>query len=621
MSASALIPLLLCDRAAALSFSTSDGWQISLDTTLSAAAQIRTSDRDKRFIGAINGGTSTTPGSDNGSLNFAPGSVVAAPFRITEELDVHRENYGVFLRATGFWDPIYNGGIAPDFSKFPRATVRAVGTDLRLLDAYAFADANLFGHRFSFRVGNQAINWGESIFIQGGVNSASAFDANALQRPGAELREAVLPLPAVDVRTQITDDLSIEGFYEFLWVRTHFAPFGAFYSTNDGVSDGATYGILDQTAPDSPSSLNRLNLATNNVYGALLPRAVDHHPSDQGEFGIALRYTAPWLDDSEFGLYFENYHSRVPMGGYTTGTFDSVRANENLFFTGKGYSYNSTARYYATYPGNIKLLGLSFSTTIGDGIGLQGELTQRFDQPLLLSTADATFAMVSPYICQLEQDLLAAGLGALAGQAGAACNEAHSNPVVRALGGVPGFEQDVPQYKRYNVTQFQVSATKLLPPMPDLYISSWTAIAEAAVNVVDDFPGQAAIFDNAFSTSLSSAFSQAAASSKGLAHKNFVTQAAGGVVGALVFDMPELLPYGIGTKPDVAIFYSVAGRDAFGAGDFTEGQAAVSLGVDFTYLNSWKLALNYVNHFGVGPTDTYQLVDRDYVTATLSYNF
>ena len=70
--------------------------------------------------------------------------------------------------------------------------VRDIGTDFRLLDAYFFASPEIFGHHVDVRIGNQALNWGESTFIQFGINSITPLDVTALRTPGAELRTAFL---------------------------------------------------------------------------------------------------------------------------------------------------------------------------------------------------------------------------------------------------------------------------------------------------------------------------------------------------------------------------------------------------------------------------------------------
>ncbi len=608
--------------AHAESFTTQDGWQISLDSTVSAALELRASPVDYRFVGIANGGQARTPNADNGTLNFRSTPVTAAPLRVTEELDIKRDNYGAFMRATVFYDPVYNG-VTPDFLPYTRATVRSLGFDARLLDAYVYTDTSIAGHSISFRLGNQVINWGESIFILGGINSATPFDANALERPGAELKEAVLPIPALDARGDITPNLSAEAFYEFYWVRTRFPPNGSFYSDNDTVSDGASYGVEDPSFPDSPKNINKFNLATNDPFGPVLLRAVDHHPPNQGEFGTALRYTAPFLNDTEFGLYFENYHSRTPLAGYQTGTLASALSNQKLLLGGQGVTYNSTARYYADYPANIHLIGASFSASLPGGVGLQGEVSDRLNQPLLLATPDSVLALEAPFLCHLGNYLASLGLAALGAPATAACAESRTDPVTIDAGGPRGFSQTFPQYQRAQVIQAQISATKLMPPVPTLDIASWTAIGEFGLDALPDFPRNGGIYDSPWATNAASAFVPAAAAANGgiLQTKGKITPAAAGGVVALVAEMPNLLPWGIDFEPGLAVFMGLAGRDAQGEGTFQEGQDSVSVGADFVYLQRIRLNVQYTNHFSLGPSSYYDLVDRDYVSATVSYNF
>lgn len=599
---------------------TQGGWQVSLDTSVSSGLELRTSPVDYRFVGQINGGQARTPNADNGTLNFRNNPVTSAPLRITEELDLKRDNYGAFLRATAFYDPVYDS-IRPDFIRFPRATVRDLGFDARLLDAYVYTDTDIAGHKVFFRLGNQVINWGESIFIQGGINSATPFDVNALERPGSELKEAVLPIPALDVRSDITHNLSLEGFYEFYWVRTRFPPDGSFFSDNDSISDGGSYGIEDRSFTDSPSNIDKYNLRTNDPYGPVLLRGVDHHPPNQGEFGLALRYAAPGLNDTEFGLYFENYHARTPLAGYTTGTLAAAVSNDRLLLGQPGNTYNGDTRYYAVYPANIHLIGGSFSASLPLGIGLQGEISDRLNQPVLLATPDTVLALEAPFLCHLGGYLASLGLGALGAPAVSACSQAHADPAIVAAGDVPGFSQSFVQYKRTQVTQMQVSAERVMSPAPSLGIASWTLIGELGADVLPDFSHNSGIYDAPWATDVNSAFAPVATVHGVLQNKGKITQAATGGVAAVIADLPNLLPWGLDLQPALAVFASFAGRDVQGEGAFEQGNDAFSVGADIVYLQRIRLNVQYTNHFSLGPTTYYDLVDRDFVSMSLSYNF
>ena len=607
-------------QAMGASFTTDDGWQVNLDTTMAAGTTVRTSPRDPRFIGLQNGGYAAAPVQDNGTLNFGAGSVTAAPFKVTEEVQIKRGDYGAFVRALAFWDPVYDGTLRPDFAPFPRAAARDLGADARLLDAYIFGAETVGGTRVSWRLGNQAINWGESSFLPGGINSFSPFDANALERAGAELREAVLPVPALDVRLSLSPSLSLEGAYEFAWVRTRFEPIGSFFSVNDSVSDGASFIPIDPALPDNFAGQNRIYIPSNDVFGGAIPRAVDRHPSNNGEFALALRYLAPFMDSAEFGLYFENYASRTPFVDFSTGTEAAVRADENLILNRAGYTYSSTASYRADYPGDIKLFGASFSTTVPGGISLQGEISHRFNQPLLLNTLSGIEKLEGPFLCQFVNFLDAFGLTAKAAQVQASCNAARSSSIIPLTGGVAQFATGWDNWRRYPVTQIQVTATKLMDPVPSLGMANWTLVAEIGANHIDNFPHDRAVFDATIGNARDAAGLPIIALATPIA-KGLITQSAAGAVLYATADLPDLLPHGIDLQPNIAMRYDFAGRDAVGAGYFEQGQAAITLGASLIWLSNSKLDINYTNHIAIGPSLGFPLVDRDFVSVAVSTTF
>jgi hypothetical protein len=607
-------------HARAASFATDDGWQINLDTTLSAGAILRTSQRDPHFIGLQNGGYALAPAQDNGSLNFGPGRIASAPFRATEEIQVKRDDYGAFVRTVGYWDPVYDGTIRTDFAPLPHATTRYLGADARLLDAYLFGATTIDGEKLSWRIGNQAINLGESSFITGGINSFSPFDANALETPGAQLRDAVLPVPAIDVRAPLGAGFSLQAAYEFAWVRTRFEPEGSFFSTNDTLSDGATYIPIDPGLRDSFAGQNRLNIAANDVFGGAIPRHVDRHPEDSGEFALALRYLAPFMNDSEFGLYFENYHSRTPFVTFTPGTLAGVRADERLVLGGHGSTFSDTASYQADYPHNIKLLGGSFSTTVLNGISLQGEISQRFNQPLLLNTIAGIQKIEGPFLCDFAQFLRGFGLLQQAARTQASCDASRTSSIVPVTGGIAQFGTPFAVWKRYPVTQVQATVTDVFGPIPQIGISNWTLVAELGANHIENFPHDRTVFDTGTANSRDgpgpAIIALSTATPKGL-----VTQTAVGTVAEILADMPDLLPHGIDLQPVFAFRYDIAGRNAVGAGLFHEGNAAISIGAGFTWLKNYRLDVQYTNHVSIGPSTLKPLLDRDFASAALSVTF
>ena len=628
----ALLGLAACAGCGqAFAFDTTvGGWEVNLDTTLSSSVDLRTSPIDYGHVGIANGGKVGVANFDNGDLNYRDGSPVAAVQRITTELQVKRDDYGLFVRATGFYDPVVDSENT-DFQPLTRAAERDIGADLRLLDAYAFARPSIFGHAFDVRVGAQALNWGESTFIPFGINSITPVDATALRTPGAELRQGFLPIPAVDVKTNLAPGLTLEGFWQFAWKRTRIEPDGSFFSTNDTVSDGGSYANLFYNVPDRASSIYAINAGGGNLFGAALPRSLDRQPTSLDEFGFALRETVASLNDAEFGLYFENYHSRTPFGSFIAGrynisglapyfgpTFAELPRPFQLALGGSPglatKTYTSTASYFDDYPKDIHLVGVSWNFAGPAGVAIQGELSSRLNQPIELSPSDLAFITNYPAVKQ------SAGLSPVLASTIA---QYLANPVAQVTG-LPGYGQIVTGWKRFPVIQAQSTATKLFGAIPSLSINSLALVGEIGFDYVANFPRERGILDAAYTTEVNSAFSKAATvdGNLPLTTKGEATQFSGAYTVAMIVDMPSVLPYGIDMKPTISVQHDFVGTSPVGVNVFQENTAAASLGVTFNYLQAWSLGVQYTNHFPVFDGGKYYgLIDRDFVSAVASYEF
>ena len=53
-------------------------------------------------------------------------------------------------------------------------------------------------------------------------------------------------------------------------------------------------------------------------------RGPDLAPRDSGQWGLALRFLAEDLNLTEFGFYFMNYHSRLPVISARKGPVDGI---------------------------------------------------------------------------------------------------------------------------------------------------------------------------------------------------------------------------------------------------------------------------------------------------------
>jgi hypothetical protein len=640
--------LVTAPGARAFEYTVGD-WQVNLDTTLSSSVGFRTSSVNDRFVGYSNGGLDPVANADIGDLNFKPGNVVEATQRITTELQAKKDDFGIFVRATGFYDPVYDDDVNSRPFPLARSTVRDIGADLRLLDAYVFARPEIFGHPVDVRVGNQALNWGESTFIQFGINSITPLDVTALRTPGAELRTAFLPIPAVDLKTELSPSLTIEGFWQPYWTRTRIEPVGSFFGTNNYIADGGYPSNLYPYYPTGTACVQAVSAGQNNPFGGCLPIGNARYPTGLGEGGVALRYNSAALNDTEFGLYFENYNSRTPFASLKTGAgvinaqfaplglptfpvpiFPFLGAGPHSYVLATK-DYNDTTSLFADYPKNIQLVGFSWNFTAPGGVAIQGEISHRFNQPVQLAGADEALAVTAAAVCASDKSPLLTPKQA--GQLQAVCAGAKADPVIQALGGPPAFNTAFDGWKRYDVTQFQTTATKLFAAEPELGINSIALVGEIGIDYMHNFGHVAGLYNAPYSTDTNSAVSPFATVNTGVpipgipgtgveSTKGLATQASAAYTILTIIDMPNVLPYGIGMKPQFSLQHDFYGTSPLGVNVFVANTAAASAGVTFSYLQAWSMNVQYTNHFPVfAGGKFYGQIDRDFVSATLSYEF
>ena len=104
------------------------------------------------------------------------------------------------------------------------------------------------------RLGNQVINWGESIFIQG-VNQINPIDVPAARRAGAELKEILLPVWAAYANWGFNWG-SVEAFYQLEWNNTSVDACGTYFSVTS-TQIGADPGSCESIPWSAPSTAPR----------------------------------------------------------------------------------------------------------------------------------------------------------------------------------------------------------------------------------------------------------------------------------------------------------------------------------------------------------------------------
>ena len=580
----------------------------SFDSSLSVGTSWSTAKPNRDLIGANNGGKGLSQTSDDGHLNFKRGETFSKIFKGIHDLELKYGDTGVFVRGKYWYDFELKDESRPfkDISDNNRKE-GAKSSGGQILDAFVYHNYSIADAPGSVRFGKQVVSWGESTFIGGGINSINPIDVSAFRRPGAEIKEGLIPVNMFYVSQSLTDNLSAEAFYQLEWDQTVTDNCGTFFSQPDVISDGCSNNlrVLNKRSTIPAAALPTLGAlgVDVNSEGVLVRRGPDRDARDSGQFGVAMRYNFEPLD-TEFGAYFMNYHSRAPIfsaqgapSAAYTRPLGPLGALRPLIVAG-------SSNYFVEYPEDIRLYGLSFSTTLPTGTAWSGELSYRPNAPVQLSTTDILFAGVTPI----------PGFG---------------NASV--LKGTPG--QDLHGYNRKEVTQFQTTFTHFFDQV--MGASRLTTVGEIGVTHVGGLESKSQArygrdpvfgpgtlpggFCNALnnSTANGAGLPNAAGLNTNCNNDGYTTATSWGYRARAIWEYPDVFA-GVNLKPNVAWSHDVKGYSPGPGGNFEEGRKAVSLGLDAEYQNTYTASLAYTNFFG-GKFSTVD--DRDFVALSFGANF
>ena len=310
----------------------------SVDTVVTAGASMRTSNRDCRNLGRASGGCKVTDASnsekdggtnvDDGNLNYDQWDVFSGAVKATSEAGAAWHNFNAFVRGTAFYDPIIDDVRFRDMTNAQLTGRDGVGHNAKMLDYFVGGSFNVGGMPLELRGGNQVISWGESTFIQNGINVINPIDVAAVRKPGSEVKEFFKPILAAKASLGLPNNFSVEGFYQFKSDNIVPDAAGTFFSGADIVGRGSQQIRAGAFNPGDDVNFNPAavldGLSASNVFwqsrlalnmpSVIIERANDKDGDNGGEFGFALRYFNEELNNGmEFGLYFINYHSRLPL--------------------------------------------------------------------------------------------------------------------------------------------------------------------------------------------------------------------------------------------------------------------------------------------------------------------
>lgn len=657
------------------------GWNGSFDTTLSFGQSWREQARDPRLIGTADGGTGRSPNIDDGDLNYTKGRVSSA-YKVVAELSLDHDNFGLFVRGSLLYDDLVED------SKTDRTPISEEGKDiagsyLRLLDAFVYGRWDLGGHELDIRAGNQVVNWGESTFIQGGINAAiNHFDVAALRVPGSELREAYLPQEMLKISFGVTENLTAEAIGLFDWDPTQPEPVGTYFSGNDFVPRGGENVFLGfGTFSDQGTDFTSLGGPFIENFQAV-SRGPTTLPSDSGQYGVSLRWFMPdFAQGTELGFYYVNYHSKLPVIsgrtgtqagiGNSLGTLTAVIATAQGLASGLPFdsavaiAANAGAGAAAANGGDLSLeTAAGYATIAGNTVLAGGNIAS---QATALATHE--YAQTAHYFTEYPEDIQLFGLSfnsqlgttgvALQGEVSyrqdvplqfddvellfaaltpfeavalgaqgialpASC--APTLPTLSRCGqlGAFGVDQVVKGWGEFDVWQGQMTATKAFPPM--LGADQLVAVIEAGMTHVESMPSKTEGGPNGQGIRLNGP-GTSVSGNEALAGRHF-----GEVEPLNRFADADSWGYRMALRldylgligawnfsPRLIWSQDVDGTTPGPGGNFVDGRRAATFGVLASYQSQLEFDVSYTTFDGAGRYN--ELTDRDFLSATIRYSF
>jgi hypothetical protein len=594
---------------------------LQVDTLLTAGVAVRVQDRDPGLVSRGNGGRGLSSNIDDGNLNYDRGDITYAPIQLNQDLNLSWGDAGAFVRVYGYYDPVNAEFDEAALNGRRRAdnVVEAYAADLRLLDWYGYANFQVAEMPLTVRLGNQVISWGESTFIQFGINSVNTYDLTKLRYPGSELKNVFVPVPLAYAQLGITDEISLEAFYQLGNEKVVADPQGSLFGQVDGLSIGGEFLILESAffeQNDLPD-------------GYRIFRRKDRDARSDGQFGFALTSIVPQWNSMEFGLFFMNIHSSLPLtSGYAlseaqwqqynalgaTGLQDPTGLTGVLLVRGllapesltagqieKLRGIHGVGGYRLEYPEDIQVTGISFNTDTPLGVALQGEFSWRHGQPFQVDDYELVYHGLAP-------------VAQLAGPVGGTAFSMFFPENQLGQDVVPG--SYFQGWRRMDMLQWQLTGTYLWGPDNPFFADQWTILLELGATKILDMPDKDELRFEGPGT-----FQKGG--TEGVSNDYYSEDFGWGYRLLTFLNYSNFLGSSWNFSPTLTFFHDVNGTPAGPARSFIEDSMQAQLSLRFDYLGRWAFDVSYISFFGVGPDyrNTNLIHDRDSAAFSVKYAF
>lgn len=360
----ALIGAAMSSHAYAFPINTgSSDWDVNWDNTVSYNLGMRADNVDP-MIG-------NNPNFDDGDYKFPhAGDIVTNRLSVLSEFTAAYQGYVGFRLSGSAWkDFAYGSGDATNPGVYsPGVTYQSIRAypngqygsytnryyvqGAQLLDGFGFFNTDLGGHAIYLKAGQFTEYWGNSLLspLQGISYGQGATDGiKALNTPGTQTKELLLPRPQLSVTAQVTPQVSVSGQYDLGWQANRLGTGGTYLEANDAVAQGPS-GLFVASLPGAVRPL--FGLPPGGAFGYVIPQGNPDQPRQvNNNFGVKMGWTPSFMNGS-MGFYYRRFDESQPWVLSDWKKFPVI-----------GYLPTD---YHLAYNQGVQTLGYSLDTTLGN---------------------------------------------------------------------------------------------------------------------------------------------------------------------------------------------------------------------------------------------------------------
>ena len=324
----------ISSQVGAFQLDTGNDWNIRWDNTIKGNLQMRTDASKGSVVNPAKYQGARIADDGDFSVNRKSGGITSSRVDLLSQLDVvWKGNFGARVSGAGWYDFAYENSDNPKKGTLPKSGGQAYdyswagltykpgeysdeAEDLHyrggeLLDAFVFGNWDIGETALGVRAGRHTINWGQSLLGTGAIvgiaGAMTAIDgAKALSVPGIEAQEIFMPSGKLSSVWQLTDNITLNGYYEFEHRVNRNPETGTFWSPVEVLTENSQCFVL---VPGSATTRRTCFKVRDNKF------------SSSGEFGFNLQYTIDaWNLETSF--VYINSTDRTVAGVY--GTFGGI---------------------------------------------------------------------------------------------------------------------------------------------------------------------------------------------------------------------------------------------------------------------------------------------------------